>query len=247
MKMPAILATVVGAGLVLLSWSQTWFDLVIEASTTGGVGDPIAVAGSIASPALAALGLAGLALVAALGIAGPGIRFVLGVLEVLLGGCVLLAASLTLADPVASVSPAVTDATGVAGAEPTAELVASVTATLWPVLAIVGGVLLVLAGLAVLVTGGRWPASTRRYSDSRMAAEDAAAGAVGRPASDRAIDDWDGLSRGDDPTDDDGEAAREPADARTQDIPAGPAGDDATASDDDADQSGDESPSGANR
>lgn len=202
MKLPAMVATVVGAGLVLLSWSQTWFDLLIEASSTGGTGEPIAVTGSIASPALAALGLAGLALVAALAIAGPGIRFVLGLLEVLLGGCVLLAASLSLADPIAAVSPAVTDATGVAGAAPTAELVASVTATIWPVLAIVGGVLLVLAGLAVLVTGGRWPASSRRYSDSRMAADGTTTAAAERPASDRAIDDWDGLSRGDDPTDD---------------------------------------------
>lgn len=201
MKLPVIVATVVGAGLVLLSWSQTWFELLIEASTTGGTGEPIDVTGSVASPALAALGLAGLALVAALAIAGPGIRVVLGVLEVLLGGCVLLAAGLSLADPIASVSPAVTDATGVAGAAPTAELVASVSATVWPVLAIVGGALLVLAGIAVLVTGTRWPASSRRYSDSRMAADDAAATPVERPASDRAIDDWDGLSRGDDPTD----------------------------------------------
>lgn len=201
MKLPAIVGTVVGAGLVLLSWSQTWFELLIVAGTTGGTGEPIAVTGSVASPALAALGLAGLALVAALAIAGPGIRFVLGVLEVLLGGCVLLAASLSLADPIASVSPAVTDATGVAGAAPTAELVASATATVWPVVGIVGGALLVLAGLAVLVTGGRWPASSRRYSDSRMAADDTAVANAERPASDRAIDDWDGLSRGDDPTD----------------------------------------------
>jgi uncharacterized membrane protein (TIGR02234 family) len=216
MKLPAIVATVVGAGLVLLSWSQTWFDLVIEASTTGGTGAPIAVVGSTASPALAALGLAGLALVAALAIAGPGIRFVLGLLEVILGGCVLLAASLSIADPVASVSPAVTEATGVAGADPTAELVASVTATVWPVFAIIGGALLVVGGLAVLVTGGRWPASSRRYSDSRMAADDSAT--ADRPASDRAIDDWDGLSRGDDPTDDpavDGGAAADPRDGES--------------------------------
>lgn len=237
MKLPVIVATVVGAGLVLLSWSQTWFELLIEASTTGGTGEPIDVTGSVASPALAALGLAGLALVAALAIAGPGIRVVLGVLEVLLGGCVLLAATLSITDPVASVSPAVTDATGVAGAEPTAELVASVTATPWPVLAIVGGALLVLAGVAVLVTGTRWPASSRRYSDSRMAADGAAVTPADRPASDRAIDDWDGLSRGDDPTDD----ATGAADGGTA---AADAPDDADA---DTDATDDESPSGANR
>ncbi|WP_157006083.1 Trp biosynthesis-associated membrane protein [Agromyces laixinhei] len=234
MKLPAIVATVVGAGLVLLSWSQTWFDLLIESSTIGGTGEPVAVAGSVASPALAALGLAGLAIAPALAIAGLGVRFVLGVLEVLLGGCVLLAASLSLAGPVAAVSPAVTEATGVAGAEPTAELVASVTATVWPAPAIAGGALLVLAGLAVLVTGGRWPASSRRYADSRMVSDGTSGSAAARPASDRAIDDWDGLSRGDDPTDD---AASPILDAVDDDADAA----------DGARPSGDEGTSGANR
>ena len=204
MKLPAIVATFIGAGLVLLSWSQSWFTLVIETGSGASTADPIEVAGSIASPALAALGLAGLALVAALAIAGPGIRVVLGVLEVLLGGCILLAAGISLGDPVAAVSAAVTDATGVSGSAPTAALVASATATPWPVLAIAGGALVVLAGVVVLVTGTRWPASSRRYGGARLADDGAGATtAAERPASDRAIDDWDGLSRGDDPTDDD--------------------------------------------
>ena len=208
MKLPVLVATIVGAGLALLSWSQTWFDLeLVDAATRG---EAIAVPGSVASPALAALGLAGLALAGALAIAGPGIRIVLGVLEVVLGGCILLAAGLSLGDPVAAVGAAVTDATGVSGSGPTAELVASATATAWPVAAIAGGVLLVVAGLAVLVTGTRWPASSRRYRGARLAdaEEPRSAGDRERAASDRAIDDWDELSRGDDPTD---EAAAVPA------------------------------------
>jgi hypothetical protein len=202
MKLPVIVATVVGAGLALLSWSQTWFDLQLTDASAQGTGDAIAVPGSVASPALAALGLAGLALVAALAIAGPAIRIVLGVLEVVLGGCVLLAAWLSLGDPVGAVSPAVTDATGVSGDGPTAELVASVAATAWPVAAIVGGALLVAAGVVVLATGMRWPASSRRYRGARLAedGEQVSSAARGRAASDRAIDDWDELSRGDDPT-----------------------------------------------
>jgi hypothetical protein len=202
MKLPAILATVAGAGLILLSWSQTWFGLELTDASAQGAGETIAVPGSVASPALAALGLAGLALVAALAIAGPAIRIVLGVLEVVLGGCVLLAAWLTLGDPVGAVSPAVTDATGVSGSGPTADLVASADPTAWPVAAIVGGVLLVAAGVLVLATGTRWPASSRRYRAARLAdAEEPVSNAArGRAASDRAIDDWDELSRGDDPT-----------------------------------------------
>ncbi len=89
--------------------------------------------------------------------------------------------------------------------------------------------LLVLAGVAVLVTGTRWPSSSRRYRAARLedADEPVEAGAEGRAASDRAIDDWDDLSRGDDPTDD---PIDEPTDEPTEtaddpargDSPAGP-------------------------
>ena len=235
MKLPVLVVTVIGAGLALLSWSQTWYELRLADAAAGG--EAIAVPGSVASPALAALGLAGLALVAALAIAGPGIRIVLGVLEIVLGGCVLLAAGVSLGNPVAAVAPAVTDATGVTGSGPTAELVASATATAWPVAAIAGGVLLILAGLAVLVTGARWPASSRRYRGARLAdaEEPRSVGDRERAASDRAVDDWDELSRGDDPTDDEPASAGGSADAEgapeTPDAPAdgrtagdGPAG-----------------------
>ncbi|MFF2369431.1 Trp biosynthesis-associated membrane protein [Agromyces sp. NPDC058110] len=215
LKSLTLLTGLVGAGLALLSWSQTWFDLrILDGSTQGG-GDPIAVGGGVASPALAALGLAGLALVAALAIAGPVIRIVLALIQVLLGGAVVLASALALGDPVGSVAPAVTDATGVAGADPTAALVASVSATAWPWVAVAGGVLVVLAGAAALVTGSHWPGSSRRYSTTRLVEADAASRAASgrepeqalpetdarRRASDRAVDAWDELSRGDDPTD----------------------------------------------
>lgn len=202
LKLAVIVATVVGSALALLSWSQPWFVLRLADAPAQGGGEAIDVAGSVASPALAALALAGLALVAALALSGPAIRVVLGILEVVLGGCLLLAAAIALGSPVAAVAPAVTEATGVTGAQPTAELVAAVTPSAWPAAAIVGGVLLVVAGLAVLVTGTRWPASSRRYRGARLAGTDDAgpADADQRAASDRAIDDWDELSRGDDPT-----------------------------------------------
>lgn len=202
MKLPAILASAVGAGLALLSWSQTWFDVQLADATASGSGEVIAVPGSIASPALAALGLAGLALVAALAIAGPVIRIVLGILEVVLGGAVLLAAGLSIGDPIGAVSPAVTEATGVSGAGPTAELVAASVPTAWPVAAVVGGILLVAAGILVLATGTRWPSSSRRYRSARLVEAEGTASTARRrgAASDRAIDDWDELSRGDDPT-----------------------------------------------
>ena len=199
MKLPSILTAIAGSALVLLSWSQPWFELVLAegaGAQTGGA--PIAVSGQAASPALAALALAGLALAGALAIAGPGIRVVLGVLAVVLGGCILLASGVSLGDPVAAVAPAVAEATGVTGAEPTAALVRSATATPWPIVAVVGGILVAASGVLVLATGTRWPVSARRYRGARLAAD--GRGAVS--GADRAIDDWDELSRGDDPTGD---------------------------------------------
>lgn len=229
MRLPILVATILGSGLALLSWSQAWYELELADAATGS-SDAIAVPGSVASPALAALGLAGLALAAALAIAGPGIRIVLGVLELLLGGCVLLAAGISLGDPVAAVAPAVTDATGVSGSGPTAELVAAATATAWPSVAVAGGVLLVIAGIAVLVTGTRWPASSRRYRGARLADADEprSAGDRERAASDRAIDDWDELSRGDDPTE---EPTRDPAETDPSDAAVGPVDDPVTGED----------------
>lgn len=253
LKSLTLLVGLVGAGAALLSWSQTWFELRILDPASHGGGEPIAVGGGVASPALAALGLAGLALVAALAIAGPFVRVVLAVIQLLLGASVVLASALALADPVKAVAPAVTDATGVAGAAPTAELVASVDATAWPWLAVAGGVLVFIAGVAALVTGGRWPGSSRRYSTTRLVEADAGVtdgggrsdGAASvaddggesalpetdarRRASDRAVDAWDELSRGDDPTDDEAD------------------GSDRGAGGDDATRDGRESPTGPSR
>ncbi|UOE45195.1 Trp biosynthesis-associated membrane protein [Agromyces larvae] len=238
-KLPAILAVIAGSGLALLSWSQAWFEVRLAAGA--GTGAALSVRGDVASPALAALALAGLALAGALAIAGPGIRVLLGVLAVVLGGCLVLAVSTSLGDVVDAVAPAVTDATGVTGTAPVAELLAETTATIWPWVGLAGGIVVAAAGALVLVTGHRWPAGSRRYgSGARLASTTApegdapdaggadapgpadgtgeptasgsparseasdrspGTGAAGpRPARDRAIDDWDELSRGDDPT-----------------------------------------------
>lgn len=216
MKLVALVVAILGAGLALLSWSQTWFDLELSDAVTSRPGEQIAVPGSVASPALAALGLAGFALVAALAIAGPAIRVLLAGLEVILGGCVLLAAGLSLGDPISAVSPAVTEASGVSGSGPTADLVAAAAPTVWPAAALAGGVLFVVGGVVVLATGARWSASARRYRSPRLVEADAGGPVVahGRAASDRAIDHWDELSRGDDPTD-------EPVDEPRADEPSG--------------------------
>lgn len=177
-KLLGLLGPAVPAGIVLLAWTRTWYDV-----TTADAA--LTVGGDVASPALPALALATLALVGALAIAGPVVRIVLAVLGVLLGVATVAATSFTLADPARAVAPAVAEATGVAAAA-AAGLVVGVAASPWPTVALVAGALVGLASVAVAVTSRAWPASGRRYSRTRLA---------GDP-----VGDWDALSAGEDPT-----------------------------------------------
>ncbi|MFF9562327.1 Trp biosynthesis-associated membrane protein [Leifsonia sp. NPDC014704] len=231
-KYSTMLLLLVGSGLALLAATQPWFTITLtdtaEHSTT------ISVAGSVAAPALTALSLAGLALTAALAIAGPVFRIVLALLGLLLGVSVLISAISAVSDAVGASSSAITTATGVAGDSSIRRLVHSAAVELWPWVALVAGILIILASAAVVVFSRLWPGPSRKYQ-TRFAGEDgrpadelfadepepaddatpraAATPAAGAPAADApdpatpttldrdtAIDSWDDLTRGDDPT-----------------------------------------------
>lgn len=190
-------AVAVAAGLGILAATQLWF--VLHLTAAAGHDAPVDVAGSLAAPALTALSLAALALVAAFAIAGRLLRLVLGVLGIILGGCVILAAALAMGNPVHSSVSAVTKATGVAGDTPVADLVASVDSSLWPAAALTAGILLAAACYAAIITAKAWPGPSRKYQAVRF--EQADPDTEGTESKrDRAIDSWDELSRGDDPT-----------------------------------------------
>jgi uncharacterized membrane protein (TIGR02234 family) len=192
-RLVVILATLAGGALTLLGWTAPWFQVALAEGTGGSA---LEIPGSVASPALAALGLSALALGAALAIAGPGIRVVLGVLAVVLGGCIVLAAAISVGDPIAASAAAISEHTGISGAGSLESLVASVSVRGWPVIAFAGAVVLIGAGVGVLATLRHWPGPSRRYRSSGFEPEPPAGFVDG----DRAVDDWDELSRGDDPT-----------------------------------------------
>lgn len=185
-----ILASLLLSGLALIAWTQTWLTVELQA---GAPTTSVAVDGAVAAPALAALALAGLALSAALAIAGLLFRILLGVLDILLGGCIALSAVLVLRSPVAASEAAVTDVTGIAGADSIAGLVAATSLTPWPGIALATGILLALVGVGIVITAKRWPSSSRKYSAVRLEPVDGDA----MPDS---VDSWDDLTRGDDPT-----------------------------------------------
>jgi hypothetical protein len=223
-----ILGVLVVSALVFLAWSQSWGTLTVTGDDASG--RTLDVPGATAAPALAALGLAGLASAAALAIAGPVIRIVLGALQVLLGASIVLSGTGPLLDPVSAGAPVVTAATGVAGAESITAIARSESVTAWPVVAILLGGLLGVLGVIVAVTTTRWPVSGRRYQAVRFASEDgrvldadelldlesgdhdpAAAESATPDAAESpddaavrrkaaSVDNWDSLSRGTDPT-----------------------------------------------
>ncbi len=186
LRLYTILAVAAVAGLCLLTTTQTWWTLHLSTQS-------IAIAGTVAAPALAALSLCGLALAAALALAGPVFRVILGILQLVLALTILLTTIMSLANPDQPSESAVSTATGIAGAVSIAALIKSVTLAPWGFLAIVFGVLSVLVGLWVLVSSRFWPVATRKYQAVRFVSADGPRDAVV---------DWDSLSQGDDPTDD---------------------------------------------
>lgn len=201
LKLAVILLVLAASALALLAWTQVW--ITADALQPGSAAKTLAVTGSTAAPGLTALALAGVALAGALTIAGPIIRVVLGLLEILLGLSVGLAAALALGDPAGASAALITAATGIAGKESVTDGVVASVSTPWPYLALVAGVAMAAAGLIILVTARRWPGPGSRYQAVRFAAADASGATAtdlsGDPSSD-AVDDWDGLTRGEDPT-----------------------------------------------
>ncbi|WP_218682300.1 Trp biosynthesis-associated membrane protein [Microbacterium sp. BF1] len=172
----------------IISSTQTW--LTVERADAG---EAILVPGASALVLLAPLSLAVLALGAALSISGKVVRLVFGVLAgataLFLGWSTL---QLLLAEPFDAVAATVTEVTGLAGGDAVREVVVSIVPSAWPFIALVGWALLLLSSVVVLMTWRGWTVGGRRYRTDHV--EVAHDGPVD------AVDSWDELSRGTDPT-----------------------------------------------
>ncbi|MET3635477.1 MULTISPECIES: Trp biosynthesis-associated membrane protein [Curtobacterium] len=191
-----VVAGLAVAGIVMLSWTQTWFTVHLHAGTA--VVPRVVADGAAVVPQYTALAIASLALFLALTIAGRVLRVVLAAVEVLLGVAVVATGIGALADPVAASKGAVGEVAGVSDTEAVRQVVDRVDVTAWPAVGIAGGVLAVVLGIVVFVVQRQWPGPTRKYAAATAgaAADARAQAAVPRDA----ITDWDDLSAGDDPT-----------------------------------------------
>ncbi|MHA7986524.1 Trp biosynthesis-associated membrane protein [Rathayibacter sp. CAU 1779] len=213
LKYSIILVAVLASGLVLTASTQTWYTLHLSA--TSGHSGALTVSGADAAPAIAALSLAGVAFGGALALAGRVLRYVLAVLGIVLAASIIGSTASAMADPAATGITVVTKATGIAGDASVRAVIARTDATAWPAVALVAGIVLALAAVAAGVTAHLWPTASRRYGATQDASapiqqdgaapktdgDDHLSAADQRArARDAAIDDWDELSRGDDPT-----------------------------------------------
>lgn len=188
----AVVVLLLGGALALIGSTQTWLAVRLVDDSAA----VIEVPGASAVPLLAPLSLAALALALALSIVGRVLRYVFGAIAVLIGGALLFAsARIAVERPADAVESAVADATGLLGVGANGTLVSEITSTVWPVVAVVAAILITVAGLFTLATAHRWPGAGRRY---RTDAAAVAASDGSRPHD--AIDSWDDLSRGEDPT-----------------------------------------------
>lgn len=197
-RLIAVVVTVLCGAVGVISSTQTWLTVVL----TGGAQHTLEVPGASAVPVLAPLSLAVLALGGALSIVGRVLRYVFGALAAIIGVVLaLLTGRVVVEQPVSAVAAVVTETTGIAGEASVAKLVASIAATAWPTITLVAWVVLTAAGVFVLATAHAWARTGRRYRTEERDRPVQASGA--RPhdaAGSRSIDDWDDLSRGEDPT-----------------------------------------------
>ena len=196
-RMLAVVAVVLGGAVAVIGSTQPWLEVVLRA----GAAEPLPVPGASAFPLLAPLSLAALALGLALTVVGRALRYVFGVLAALIGVTLLIgSARIGVDHPLDAVASVVTASTGLSGTAAIADLVASVAGTAWPFVAAAAGLLVAAGGAFTLATAHRWRSGGRRY-ERDVASVRSAAGPRPHDASrDTAIDSWDDLSHGDDPT-----------------------------------------------
>ncbi|WP_298564189.1 TIGR02234 family membrane protein [Streptomyces luteogriseus] len=184
----ALLSGALGAAVALLATRQQWSQ---GTATVAGGAFPLTAKGSDVTGVPAALAIVGLAaLVAVFAVRRAG-RFVVATLLALSGAGIVAAALLGASD-----SSALDEQAAQASGD-TAASVDALSHTAWPYVAVVGGVLILVAGLLALRYGRLWPAMSGRYERGTTPQPRRKAPAVDP---DRPEDLWKALDRGEDPT-----------------------------------------------
>ncbi|WP_198035254.1 TIGR02234 family membrane protein [Streptacidiphilus rugosus] len=189
-----LLLSVLGATLLLVAAGQNWVTGHVRAQ---GVTRSLSATGGQVTGLPGALALVGLASVVAVFAVRGRFRALLGALVALAGvGAVYAAVAAALGSGSRALDEKAARSVGLADIQAT-----GVAHTLWPWLAAVGGLLLVLAGLLTVAKGRAWPGMSARYdAPTRGAAKPAPRRAGGSAVTQTPADLWKALDRGEDPT-----------------------------------------------
>lgn len=177
--------TALGAVLVLTAVGRTWAEGTLPAKME------ISVTGSAISGLPSGLTLAAMAAAVAVFAVRGGGRIVVGLLATLAGLGVAIGSALGARDTSAL------DAEAARKLALVSAQAGSPGHTAWPWVALVGGVLLALAGLLTVRSGRHWPAMGARYE---APAGKAKAGRRPPQAAGTPAELWQALDRGEDPT-----------------------------------------------
>jgi uncharacterized membrane protein (TIGR02234 family) len=178
--LPAVAGCAAGGLLVLLTSGRQWAHTTVHAVTGSGA-TSLSVSGHDVEPSLSALGIALLALAVAILASN-------GLMRRVVGAVVALVAASAVGVGVAGrahVSSALEN--GEVGAK---GIAVHAAANGWWVVAVLGGLMALAAGLLTVVRSGSWGGMGSKYD----------APAAPKPARDPAAVAWDALDRGEDPT-----------------------------------------------
>ncbi|GAB4085751.1 hypothetical protein GCM10028784_23810 [Myceligenerans cantabricum] len=186
----ALLALLALGGVALATASVTW--VTTEVATAVQADVAVQATGNEAAPVVGAAALVLLACGPALALTGRVGRYVVLAVAALAGAGVATAALAVVTDPETAGTSAAADAAGVT------DLTAPVDLTAGPWATAAAGVLAVLVAVAAALAARRWPQASRRHErDAPPGSADGAGESSGEPDP---ADDWDALTRGEDPT-----------------------------------------------
>lgn len=195
-KGPVILGGLVMAAALFGAASMVWFNVTVPNPVQE---IEVAVRGTEASPAVPALSLVAAAAFLALSIAGRVLRWVVAAVIPLSAAAMVISVISALRDPQSATETAVGDSAGVIGANAVPDQ------SMWPWVALVLALLLLLIGLWTVAVVPRWSATgSNKYRRDRDSAAEQRPSETHVHDPDAArrdgIDAWDALSDGEDPT-----------------------------------------------
>jgi uncharacterized membrane protein (TIGR02234 family) len=176
----AVVSCAVGGLLVLLASGRQWAQSTVH-NVAGGEPAALTVTGHVVAPALPALGFALVALAAAILASKRVMRRVVGVVIVFVAAATIGVSFSARDDVSGALEHREVGAQGLA---------VHASANGWWVVAAIGGLLAVVAGVLTVVRGEQWSGLGAKYDAPNTA----------RPTKDPAILAWDALDRGEDPT-----------------------------------------------